>query len=99
FHQYSRTAHSTTSKESIDSHIDDVVVDTYAEWGQKLKGPIVEDPTVQSLLDLQKGSKANTDSDAILYSSYSEESENETDDAGDSDIDLSDDNPDRDDDV
>nr|GEX12073.1 hypothetical protein [Tanacetum cinerariifolium] len=31
----------------------------YNEWGQKLKGLAVEDPTVQSLLDLQKGSKAN----------------------------------------
>ncbi|GJS89044.1 hypothetical protein Tco_0771680 [Tanacetum coccineum] len=89
---------------------------------------VVEDPTVQSLLDLQKGSKASkleslnqkklavagegssnahnkhyadsdTDSDAILYSSYSEESENETDDARDFDMDLSDDNPDKDDDA
>ncbi|GJS61415.1 hypothetical protein Tco_0656199 [Tanacetum coccineum] len=49
----------------------------------KLKGPAVDDPAVQSLLDLQKGSKANT----------SEESAKETDDADDSDMDLSHDNP------
>ncbi|GJS73932.1 hypothetical protein Tco_0706773 [Tanacetum coccineum] len=66
-------------------------------------GPVVEDPAVQSLLDLQKGSKAsrleNTDSDEVLYSLCSEESENETDDADDSDMDLSDDNPQGDDDA
>ncbi|GJZ34039.1 hypothetical protein Tco_0579475 [Tanacetum coccineum] len=110
--------------------VDDTVVDTYAEWGQKLKGPAVEDPAVQSLLDLRKGSKASrleslrqkkqpvvgegssvahnkyyssldTDSDATLYSSSSDKPEgsaNETDDADESDIDLFDDNPHRDDD-
>ncbi|GJX84095.1 hypothetical protein Tco_0333576 [Tanacetum coccineum] len=31
----------------------------YNEWGQKLKGPTVEDSPIQSLLDLQKGSKAS----------------------------------------
>ncbi|GJT63046.1 hypothetical protein Tco_1006579 [Tanacetum coccineum] len=95
------------SQLTIDSHIDNAIVDAYAEWGQKLKGPVVEDPTVQSLLDLWKGSKAtrleslkqkkqavtregssnahnkhyadsDTDNDAILYSSCSEERENET---------------------
>ncbi|GJT95339.1 hypothetical protein Tco_1090857 [Tanacetum coccineum] len=73
---------------------------------QKLKGLAVDDPAVQSLLDLRKGSKAsrfeNTDSDAILYSSSSdktEESTNETDDADESDMDLSDDNPHGDNDV
>ncbi|GJX40370.1 hypothetical protein Tco_0255360 [Tanacetum coccineum] len=92
-------------------------------------GHVVKDPTVQSLLDLQKGSKAstlkslkqkkqtvagkgssnahikhyvdsNTHSDAIFYSSCpdtSEESANETDDADDSDMELSDDNPQGDD--
>ncbi|GJX15791.1 hypothetical protein Tco_0216623 [Tanacetum coccineum] len=107
---------------------EEIVVDIYAEWGQKLKDPTVEDPTVQSLLDLRKGSKAsrlknlkqkkqaiakeglsnahnkhfadsNSDSYTVLYSSCSEESENETDDADDSDIDLSDDNPQGDNDV
>ncbi|GKA05962.1 hypothetical protein Tco_0685082 [Tanacetum coccineum] len=87
-------------------------------------GHIVKDPAVQSLLDLQKRSKASrlknlkqknqtvvgegssnahnkhyvdsdTDSDAILYSSCSEERENETDDADASDMDLSNDNLDR----
>ncbi|GKE35221.1 hypothetical protein Tco_1454543, partial [Tanacetum coccineum] len=112
----------------INSHIDDDVVDTYAEWGQKLKGLVVEDLAVQSLLDLQKGSKASNlkslkqkkqavigegssnahnkhyansdiDSDTILYSSCSEESENKTDDTDDSNMDLSDDNPDGDNDA
>ncbi|GKG06347.1 hypothetical protein Tco_0326433, partial [Tanacetum coccineum] len=31
----------------------------YNEWGQKLKGLTVDDPAVQLLLDLQKGSKAS----------------------------------------
>ncbi|GJU96361.1 hypothetical protein Tco_1321117 [Tanacetum coccineum] len=103
----------------------------YNERGQKLKGPTVEDPAVQSLLDLRKGSKASrleslrqkkqpvagegssaahskyyslldTDSDETLYS-YSlykpEGIANETDDADESDIDLSNDNPDGDDDA
>ncbi|GKG49408.1 hypothetical protein Tco_0515860, partial [Tanacetum coccineum] len=38
---------------------EETVVDMYNEWGQKLKGPAVDDPAVQSLLDLQKGSKAS----------------------------------------
>ncbi|GJS32776.1 hypothetical protein Tco_0531158 [Tanacetum coccineum] len=102
-----------------------VVTDTYAEWGQKLKGHAVDDPAVQSLLDLWKGSKASrlkslrqkkqpvtgeglsaaqnkyysssdTDSDATLYSSSLDKpkgSANETDDADESDMDLSNDNP------
>ncbi|GJV19726.1 hypothetical protein Tco_1368746 [Tanacetum coccineum] len=110
--------------------IKETVVDMYAEWGQKLKGHIIEDPAVQSLLDLQKRSKvsrlknlkqknqtvvgegssnahnkhyvdSDTDSDGILCSSCSditEESDNEPDDADDSDMDLSDDNPDGDND-
>ncbi|GKA44947.1 hypothetical protein Tco_0737743 [Tanacetum coccineum] len=41
----------------------------------------------------------DTNSDEVLYSSCSEESENETNDADDSDMDLSDDNPDKDDDA
>ncbi|GJQ98115.1 hypothetical protein Tco_0009254 [Tanacetum coccineum] len=99
--------------------------------GQKLKGPAVDDPAIQSLLDLRKGSKASrleslkqkkqavtgegssaahnkyydssdTNSDVTLYSSSSdktEESTNESDDASESDMDLFDDNPDRDDDA
>ncbi|GJY57249.1 hypothetical protein Tco_0456364 [Tanacetum coccineum] len=42
---------------TIDRQIEKDVEDTYAEWGQKLKGLIIEDPVVQSLLDLRKGSK------------------------------------------
>ncbi|GJY27228.1 hypothetical protein Tco_0401954 [Tanacetum coccineum] len=110
---------------------EETVVDMYNEWGQKLKGPAVDDPAVQSLLNLRKGSKVSrleslkqkkqsvtgeglsvahnkyydsskTDNDAILYSSGSdkiEESENETNDADNYDMDLSDDNPHGDDDV
>ncbi|GJV15121.1 hypothetical protein Tco_1360444, partial [Tanacetum coccineum] len=61
--------------------------------------PAVEDPAVQSLLDLRKGSKASrleSLSDATLYSSSldkPEESANEIDDADESDMDLSNDNP------
>ncbi|GJZ53238.1 hypothetical protein Tco_0608123 [Tanacetum coccineum] len=40
------------------SQLDDIIADTYAEWG-KLKGPAVEDLAVQLLLDFQKGSKSN----------------------------------------
>ncbi|GJY79615.1 hypothetical protein Tco_0485416, partial [Tanacetum coccineum] len=91
----------------IDSQIDDAVADTYAEWGQKLKGPAVDDLAVQSLLDLRKGSKASRleslkqkkQTVAREGSNTSEESDNETDDADDSDMDLSDDNLDGDDDA
>ncbi|GKG32229.1 hypothetical protein Tco_0427179, partial [Tanacetum coccineum] len=38
---------------------EEAVVDMYNEWGQKLKGPVVEDPAVQLFLDLRKGSKAS----------------------------------------
>ncbi|GKC39241.1 hypothetical protein Tco_1051625 [Tanacetum coccineum] len=38
---------------------EETIVDMYNEWGHKLKGPAVEDPAVQSLLDLRKGSKAS----------------------------------------
>ncbi|GJV05724.1 hypothetical protein Tco_1343380 [Tanacetum coccineum] len=110
---------------------EEAVVDMYNEWGQKLKGLVVDDPAVQSLLDLQKGSKSSRleslrqkkqpvagegssaahnkcyslsdiASDATLYSSSSdksEESANETDDADESDMDLSDNNPHGDDDA
>ncbi|GKC77030.1 hypothetical protein Tco_1127804 [Tanacetum coccineum] len=75
------------------------VDDMYNEWGQKLKGPAVEDLAVQSLLDLRKGSKAirleNTDSDA----DKSKEGVNETHDPAESDMDLSNDNPYGDDDA
>ncbi|GKF84113.1 hypothetical protein Tco_0249011 [Tanacetum coccineum] len=47
------------SQLTIDSQLDDTVADTYAEWGQKLKGPAVDHLVVQSLLDLQKGSKTS----------------------------------------
>ncbi|GJT97834.1 hypothetical protein Tco_1093352 [Tanacetum coccineum] len=119
------------SQLTIDRQLNDTVGDTYVEWGQKLKGPVVDDPAVQSLLDLRKGSKASkleslkqkkqaiagegssaahnkyydssdNDSEATLYFSSSdktEESENETDDADKSDMDLSDDNPNKDDGV
>ncbi|GJW89977.1 hypothetical protein Tco_0167530 [Tanacetum coccineum] len=89
----------------INSQTDEAVADMYNEWEPKLKGPTVEDPAVQSLLDLWKGSKAsrleNTNSDATLYSSSSdklEESANETDDDDESDMDLSNDNLHGDDD-
>ncbi|GJW71071.1 hypothetical protein Tco_0127988 [Tanacetum coccineum] len=54
-----RTQQHRRSQLTIDSQIDEDVANMYAEWGQKLKGPVVDDPTVQSLLDLRKGSKAS----------------------------------------
>ncbi|GJR13896.1 putative reverse transcriptase domain-containing protein [Tanacetum coccineum] len=74
---------------------------TYVEWGQKLKGPAAEDPTVQSLLDLRKGSKASQleSLKQKKQATHQRESANETNDVDDSDRDLSDDNLDRDDDA
>ncbi|GKB99625.1 hypothetical protein Tco_0985762, partial [Tanacetum coccineum] len=79
---------------------EETVVDTHAEWGHKLKSPAVDDPTVQSLLDLRKGSRASRlESLKQKNSDKPEESTNETDDAGEYDMDLSDDNPKGDDDA
>ncbi|GJU91257.1 hypothetical protein Tco_1303680 [Tanacetum coccineum] len=47
------------SQLTIDSQTDKAVPDMYNEWGHKLEGTTVEDPAIQSLLDLQKGSKAS----------------------------------------
>ncbi|GJU37349.1 hypothetical protein Tco_1185703 [Tanacetum coccineum] len=41
-----RTQQRRRSQLTIDSQIDEDVADTYAEWGQKLKGPAVDDPAV-----------------------------------------------------
>ncbi|GJV80940.1 putative ribonuclease H-like domain-containing protein [Tanacetum coccineum] len=70
---------------TIDKQIDNDVVDTYAEWGQKLKGTAVKDPAVHSLLDLRKGSKASR-----LESLRQKKASN---------IDLTDDEPKGDDDI
>ncbi|GKC54239.1 hypothetical protein Tco_1076984 [Tanacetum coccineum] len=42
--QEPRTLRRRRSQLTIDSQIDDVVANTYAEWGHKLKGHVVEDP-------------------------------------------------------
>ncbi|GKF22852.1 hypothetical protein Tco_0075174, partial [Tanacetum coccineum] len=42
---------------TLEKRIDQDVEDTYAEWGHKLKGPKVEDPTIQSLLSRLKSMK------------------------------------------
>ncbi|GKF75741.1 hypothetical protein Tco_0225185, partial [Tanacetum coccineum] len=47
------------SRLTIDRQTDEAIANMYNEWGQKLKGPTVKDPIVQSMLDLRKGSKAN----------------------------------------
>ncbi|GJU40800.1 hypothetical protein Tco_1193757 [Tanacetum coccineum] len=102
-----RTHQRRRSQLTIDRQIDNDLADTYAEWGQKLKGPAVDDPALQSLLDLQKGSKSSRleslrqkkQAVAGEGSNTSEESDNGTDDANDSDMDLSDDNPNEDDDI
>ncbi|GJU55753.1 hypothetical chloroplast RF21, chloroplastic [Tanacetum coccineum] len=69
---------------------------------ETLVGPAVDDPAVQSLLDLQKGSKARK-LESLKQKKHADAGEgsikNETDDADESDMDLSDDNPDGDDDA
>ncbi|GJU15227.1 hypothetical protein Tco_1143193 [Tanacetum coccineum] len=102
-----RTQHPRSSQLRINSQINEDVANTYAKWGQKLKGPVVDDPTVQSLLDLQKGSKAGRLKSLKQKKQLvtgeglntSEESANETDDAKESHMDLPDDNQIKDDDV
>ncbi|GKD52872.1 hypothetical protein Tco_1286259 [Tanacetum coccineum] len=79
-------------------------INTYAEWGQKLKGPVVEDP---SLLDLRKGSKASRLESLKQAkqavggegSNTDEAKDDETDDSDDFDMDLPNDKPKGDDDV
>nr|GEX23727.1 hypothetical protein [Tanacetum cinerariifolium] len=88
-----RTQHRRSIQLRIDSQIDEDVADTYAEWGQKLKGPAVDDPAVQSLLDLRKISKPSR------LENTSEESANKTNNADKSDTDLTYDKPVRDDDA
>ncbi|GJY42131.1 hypothetical protein Tco_0429401 [Tanacetum coccineum] len=95
----------------IDIHIEKDVEDTYAEWGQKLKGHAVEDLAVQSLLDLGKGSKqadlrfeyiSVIDSDAArdsLCLDIDEEKDDENDDSDNFDMDLFADEPQGDDDA
>nr|GEU32487.1 hypothetical protein [Tanacetum cinerariifolium] len=51
--------HAIMTQLTIDRQIKKDVEDTYAEWGQKLKGLEVKDTCIQSLLDLRKGSKAS----------------------------------------
>ncbi|GJR71169.1 hypothetical protein Tco_0083534 [Tanacetum coccineum] len=128
--QEPRSQRRQRSQLTIGSQTDKAVADMYNEWGQKLKGPTVEDPAVQSLLDLRKRSKASklkslrkkkqpvagegssaahnkyyspsdSVSDVTLYSfssDNSKESTNENDDAYESNMDLFDDNPHRDND-
>ncbi|GKE58015.1 hypothetical protein Tco_1497200 [Tanacetum coccineum] len=91
--QESRSERRRTSQLTIDSQTDEAVADMYHKWRQKLKGPTIKVPAVQSLLDLRKGSKASKLENKI------EESANETNDADESDMDLSNDNPDGDDDA
>nr|GFC81832.1 hypothetical protein [Tanacetum cinerariifolium] len=109
--QKPRTQQRQRSQLKINSQLDDTIADIYDERGQKLKGPAVEDPTVQSLLDQPVAREGlsvahnkyyDTDSDAILYSlslDKTEESANEIDDADESGMDLSDDNLIRDNDA
>ncbi|GKE62506.1 hypothetical protein Tco_1512873 [Tanacetum coccineum] len=52
--QEPRSQRRRRSQLTIDSQTDEAVADMYNEWAQKLKGPAVEDPAVQSLLDLRK---------------------------------------------
>ncbi|GJY43201.1 hypothetical protein Tco_0431414 [Tanacetum coccineum] len=52
------TENAKTVDEPEEQHLS-TVKNTYSEWGQKLKGPAVDDPAVQSLLNLRKGSKVS----------------------------------------
>ncbi|GJU03289.1 hypothetical protein Tco_1113627 [Tanacetum coccineum] len=48
---------------TIDRQIEIDVEDTYAEWGQKLKGPVIEDPAIQSLIHDDEKDDETDDSD------------------------------------
>nr|GEV70490.1 hypothetical protein [Tanacetum cinerariifolium] len=95
-----RTQQRQRSQLTIDRQIENDVAYTYTEWGQK-------HPAVQSLLDLRKGSKANRleslrQKKQLVTgegSNTSEESAKESNDADDSNIDLTDDEPKGDDDT
>ncbi|GJV63232.1 hypothetical protein Tco_1474060 [Tanacetum coccineum] len=50
--QEPRSQRRRRSQLTIDSQTNEAIADMYNEWGQKLKGPAIEDPTVQSLLNL-----------------------------------------------
>ncbi|GKE57520.1 hypothetical protein Tco_1496705, partial [Tanacetum coccineum] len=54
----SKTRSLTIAEETVVRELSNSI-NMYAEWIQKLKGHIVEDPEVQPLLDLRKGSKAS----------------------------------------
>ncbi|GJW94100.1 hypothetical protein Tco_0173772 [Tanacetum coccineum] len=78
----------------IESQTDEAIANMYNVWGQKLKG--------EASSDAYNKHYADSNSDATLYSSSSdkqEKSANETDDADEPDMDLSDDNLYGDDDV
>ncbi|GJX26455.1 hypothetical protein Tco_0232751 [Tanacetum coccineum] len=57
--QEPRSQRRRRSQLTIDKQTDEAIADMYNEWGQKLKGPAVDDLAIQSLLDLRKGSKAS----------------------------------------
>nr|GEV11166.1 hypothetical protein [Tanacetum cinerariifolium] len=67
------------------------------EYPNKLKKDVV--PRKTRTLTIAEETVVDTNSDAILYSSCLKENKNETNDTDDSDMDLSNDNPDRDDDA
>nr|GEU53976.1 hypothetical protein [Tanacetum cinerariifolium] len=85
--------HESQSKVEKEKVICVQVEDKYAGWGHKLKGLEVKDPAVQSLLDLRKGSKATR------LENTNKERDDETDDSNNSKMDLSDDEPEGDDDA
>nr|GEU52625.1 retrovirus-related Pol polyprotein from transposon TNT 1-94 [Tanacetum cinerariifolium] len=93
---YSRTVHSTTSKKSIDRQTDEAGADMYNECGQKLKGEGLS-PAHNKYYD-----SSDNGSEATLHSSSSDttkESANETNDVDETDMELSDNNPHKDDDA
>ncbi|GKF46549.1 hypothetical protein Tco_0136351, partial [Tanacetum coccineum] len=89
-----RTQLRRRSQLTIDRQTDKAIADMYNKWGQKLKGE------GSSAAHNKYHDSSDNDSEATLHSSSSdttEESENEIDDADESDMDLSDDNLYRDD--
>ncbi|GKB64111.1 hypothetical protein Tco_0920297 [Tanacetum coccineum] len=97
--QEPRSQRCQRSQLTMDSQTDEAILDMYNKWGRKLKGPAVKDPAVQegsSDAHNKYYSSSDTDSDATPHSSSSDElveSANETDDADESNVDLSHDNP------
>ncbi|GJX42152.1 hypothetical protein Tco_0257142 [Tanacetum coccineum] len=89
-----RQQHEIMTQLTIDRQIEKDVKVTYVEWGQKYKGPVVKDPAIQSLLNLHRGSKeCRLESLRKEKKPVKEEGSTKDDEIGDSNMDLSVDEP------